>query len=124
MARIPWVFEDPVENTTVFMEINPNEGASPAYQKNFTKKTTTAGRVLLQEGQDAPQQFDFSGVILTENQYNFLVTAWEKRHPVNLTDDLGRTFTIYFESFQPTRKISRTYPWRHDYHATTVIVDA
>lgn len=123
MARIAWIFEDPTEGTTQFMQINPNEGASPTYQKNLSKKSTTAGRTLLQEGQDAAKQFDFSGVILTQAQYEFLYTAWDKRHLVRVTDDLGRQFTIYFESFSPTRKLSRTYPWRHDYQATTVIVD-
>lgn len=123
MARIAWIFEDPTEGTTEFMQINPNEGASPAFQKNLTKKTTTAGRALVQEGQDSVKQFDFSGVILQKSQYDFLYTAWNKRHPVLLTDDLGRQFTIYFESFSPTRKLSRTYPWKHDYQATTVVVD-
>lgn len=123
MARIAWIFEDPTEGTTQYMQINPNEGASPAFQKTLSTKTTTAGRTLLQEGQDPAKQFDFSGVILTQAQYEFLYNAWNKRHPVRLTDDLGRQFTIYFESFTPTRKLSRTYPWRHDYQATTVIVD-
>lgn len=123
MARIAWIFEDPTEGTTEFMQINPNEGASPAFQKNLTKKTTTAGRALVQEGQDSVKQFDFSGVILQKSQYDFLYNAWNKRHPVLLTDDLGRQFTIYFESFSPTRKLSRTYPWKHDYQATTVVVD-
>jgi hypothetical protein len=123
MSRIAWILEDPTEGTVEFMSINPNAGASPAYQKNLTKKTTTAGRTLVQEGQDNTKQFDFSGVILTEDQYNFLYNAWNKRHPVKLTDDLNRTFTIYMESFQPTRQLSRTYPWKHEYQATSVILD-
>lgn len=123
MARIAWIFEDPVEGTTEYMQINPNEGASPSFQKNLTKKTTSAGRPLVQEGQDSLSQFDFSGVILQKSQYDFLYKAWSKRHPVVLTDDLGRRFTIYFESFEPTRKLSRTYPWRHEYHASTVVLE-
>lgn len=123
MARIPWVFEDPTEGTVENMQINPNAGASPAFQKNLTKKTTTLGRPLVQEGQDSVKQFDFSGVILTQSQYEFLYNAWDKRHPVRLTDDLDRTFTIYLESFTPTRQLSRTYPWKHEYQATSVILD-
>ena len=126
MARIAWRFEDPVEGTTELMEINPNAGASPAYEKNLTKHTTTApgadAAVIVFEGSDNVIQFDFSGVILTEAQYEFLYNAWRKRHPVKLTDDLGRSFVIYFESFKPTRKLSRTYPWRHEYQATTVVI--
>lgn len=126
MARIAWRFEDPVEGTVEFMPINPNEGASPSYQKTLTKSTTTApggeARPLVFEGADAVSQFDFSGVLLTQAHYDFILNAWRKRHPVRLTDDLGRTFTIYIESFTPKRDLSRTYPWKHTYQATAVIL--
>ena len=126
MARIGWIFEDAVEGTTQIMSINPNEGASPSYQKSLTKATTTApgedARALIFEGTDQLPQFDISGVILTQAQYEFLYNAWNKRHPVKLTDDLGRTFLIYFESFQPKRKRSRIYPWRHEYQASAVVL--
>lgn len=126
MARIAWRFEDPTESTVEFMEINPNEGASPAFTKSLTKETTTApgglGQTLIYEGADQAVEFGFSGVILTQGQYEFLHTAWSKRHPVNLTDDLGRTFTIYFESFTPTRVRSNHYPWRHTYEARAVVL--
>jgi hypothetical protein len=127
MARIPWRWEDPVDGTVALMPINPNAGASPKYAKTLTKKTTTApgnlARALIFEGPDAVTQFDFSGAILTEAHYNFILNAWRKRHPVKLTDDLGRTFTIYIETFSPERKLSKTYPWRHTYQATAVIVE-
>jgi hypothetical protein len=127
MARIPWRWEDPVEGTVAMMPINPNAGASPKYSKSLTKKTTTApgtlASPLIFEGADAATQFDFSGAILTEDHYQFLLKAWQKRHPVRVTDDLGRTFTIYIESFSPERKLSRTHPWRHSYQATAVVVE-
>lgn len=128
MARIGWRFEDPVEGSVQIMEINPNDGACPNYQKSLTKSTTTApgaeAKALLFEGADQVTQFDFSGVILEKSQYDFLYTAWKKRHPVKLTDDLGRTFIIYFEGFTPSRKAPMTpaHPWRHTYQATTVVI--
>jgi hypothetical protein len=126
-ARIGWRWEDPVEGTVVIMPINPNAGASPKFQKSLSKKTTTApgslGQALIFEGADEPSQFDFSGVLLTEQHYNFILNAWRKRHPVRLTDDLGRTFTIYLESFTPERQRNNTYPWKHTYQATAVIVE-
>jgi hypothetical protein len=124
MARIGWIWEDATDGTTMVMPINPNDGASPAYQKNLTKKTTSAGRTLIQEGAPSPQQFDFSGVLLTKAHYDFVLNLWRKRHPLRLTDDLGRTFTVYLESFTPHRKPSRAgYPWKHDYQATAVILE-
>lgn len=123
-GRIAWQFYDPILSTTLFMEVNPNSGASPDYKKNLTKKTTTApdGQPLIFEGRSDLQQFPFSGVILTEDQYNFLYNAWAKKYAIQITDDLGRVFKIYLETFSPKRKISQTYPWRHDYSADGVIV--
>lgn len=123
--RIGWIFEDVVEGTVQVMQVNPNSGASPAFKKNITTSTTTApgNRVLLFEGSDEPQHFDFSGVILTKDHYDFILAAWQKRHLIRLTDDLGRTFDLYIESFTPTRKpTTAQYPWRHDYQATAIIV--
>lgn len=126
MARVGWRFEDAVEGTVQIMPINPNAGASPKYQKQLTKATTTApgadAQPLIFEGADGVIQFDFSGVLLTQAHYEFVYNAWSKRHPVKLTDDLGRSFVIYFESFSPERQLSRTYPWKHTYQATTVVI--
>lgn len=126
MARIAWRWEDPTEGTVEFMSINPNEGASPSFKKTLTKETTTApggqGSLLIYEGADEPSEFAFSGVLLFQEQYEFLQIAWSKRHLVLLTDDLGRIFTLYLESFTPRRVRSKTYPWRHTFDATAVIV--
>lgn len=126
MSRIAWQWQDTTDGTVEYMPINPNEGASPTFQKQLTKATTTApgglGQVLIFEGADQPSQFDFSGVLLTPAHYDFILRAWKKRHLVRLTDDLGRSFVIYLESFQPQRQLSRTYPWKHTYQATAVIV--
>lgn len=124
MMRIGWIFEDPVAETVLTMQMNPNSGASPDYKKSITRKNTTApgGKVLLFEGNDAPQQFDFSGVILTQAQFEFLYNAWDKRHLIRITDDLLRTYEVYFESFSPKRKVSGTNPWRHEYSASTIIM--
>jgi hypothetical protein len=126
MARIAWRWEDPTEGTVEFMSLNPNEGASPTFAKTLTKATTTAPggqrQVLIYEGADPPVEFPFSGVILTQEQFEFLQIAWSKRHLLQLTDDLGRIFTLYLETFTPQRIRSANYPWRHTYQASAVIV--
>lgn len=126
MARIAWRWEDLTEGTVLYMPINPNEGASPSYRKNLTKATTTApgatGQKLIYEGADEVSDFAFSGAILTQEHYEFILNLWQKRHLLRLTDDLGRVFTVYIESFNPKRMLSKTYPWRHTYDATAVLV--
>lgn len=128
MARIGWQFIDAVEATTETMEINPKDDASPTFEKALTKTSTTAGgstgQVIVFEGADPPAQFNFSGTILTQSQYEFLQTAWEKRHLLTIVDDLGRSFTVYIESFNPKRGLSRTYPWKHTYDMSTVVISS
>lgn len=122
-ARVAWQFYDPVLDITERMEINPNDGASPEYKKNISKKTTSVGAPLIFEGADDLSQFAFSGAILTEGQYNFLKNAWNKRYIIQITDDLGRVLRVYIESFSPKRKHSHKYPWRHDYSASAILVE-
>ncbi|QBQ74877.1 hypothetical protein [Caudovirales GX15bay] len=126
MARIGWIWEDLTEDTTLVMDINPNEGASPSYQKQLTKQSTTApgggANIVIFEGADQPATFSFSGALLTQEHYEFVYNLWAKRHLLRLTDDLGRVFVLYLESFNPKRVRSADYPWRHTYDASAVVV--
>lgn len=125
MARIAWTFYDPAEDETYSWEINPNEGGYPSRTKNVLFEATAApnGQTVAQEGRDTPETFSFSGVILTESQFNTLNTWYEKRNQILLTDDLGREFWIYIKTFSPTRQRSAKYPWRHDYSIEAIILD-
>lgn len=125
MARIAWVFHDPVTLDSYSLPVNPNSGASPEFAKNASRKTTTGpgGATLIFEGADEPQSFNFSGTILTQEQYEAFVEWWDKRRIIQITDDLGRDWNVYFQSFRPTRKISTNFPWRHEYSVEAVVVD-
>lgn len=125
MARIPWQFFDPTTNASYEWEINPNDDGSLQYEKTVNYKATAApsGKTVIFEGRDAPKSTSFSGVVLTEAQYNAMVEWFNKRHQIQITDDLGRVFMIYITKFSPKRKLSRTYPWRHDYTCDYIIVD-
>jgi hypothetical protein len=126
MSRIAWRWEDMTEGTVLYMPINPNEGASPTFQKTLTKQTTTApgtgATTVIFEGADEASTFQFSGALLTQEHYEFVFNLWSKRHLVRLTDDLGRSFVLYFESFSPKRERSAQYPWRHTYEASAVVI--
>lgn len=125
MPVVRWLFEDPNTLDAYTFAVNPSEGGSPSYQKTFSTSTTSApdGNVVLFEGRDAPQRFQFSGVLFTQAEFNAFVTWWEKRYQITVTDDLGRTFSIVIESFSPTRKRARSHPWKHDYQVTAVVVN-
>ncbi len=124
---VRWEFFDPVLSSTYVFDVNPNDGGSPSYEKTITQESTSApdGKPLIFEGQDQVNRLEWSGVILTQAHYDAYVTWWQKRRQIKLTDDYGRQFWIYLTSFKPTRRITgqRTYPWRHDFNVTAVILD-
>lgn len=125
MARIAWVFTDLATADSYVWPINPNDGGSPQYLKTINYQNTAApdGKTLIFEGRDEPATASFSGVLLTEEQYNALYDWWKKRHQVQIEDDLGRKFVIYITKFQPKRERSRTHPWKHTYTCEYVILD-
>jgi hypothetical protein len=113
-----WQFTDPSMATpdTYTFYANPT-GDSPVYQKNLTYQAMLAPGAppLIFEGQDNPTTFSVTGSILVESQYAAFVYWFNKRHPFILTDDTGRQRWIYLTNFSPVRKLSRLYPWRHEY---------
>ncbi len=123
--RIPWQFTDPTDSSFYVWEINPNDDGSLQYEKTVSYKNTSApdGKTIAFEGRDAPLSTSFSGVILTESQYDAMVTWFNKRHQIQIEDDLGRVFYIYITKFSPKRKRSRSYPWRHEYTCEYFILD-
>lgn len=125
MARIPWVFTDLTDASTYSFPINPKDDGSLQYEKSIVYQNTSApdGKTIIYEGRDTPNTTSFSGTILTEDQYNAMVEWFSKRHQIQVVDDLGRTFSIYITKFNPKRKLSRTYPWRHDYTVEYTILD-
>ncbi len=124
MPVIRWTLTDPTDSSTYQFAINPSSGGSPQYEKTITTENTTApgGNVLLFEGSDVPRTTSISGTILSLAHYQAMVTWYQKRHPVVMTDDLGRSLTIYIKSFKPQRKRSVSHRYLHDFTADLVIL--
>ena len=125
MAVNRWIFSDPVTLATYNFEINPSEGGSPSYNKTFVYRSTSApdGKVIVFEGREAPKTLEFSGVLLTEAHFNAFVEWYNKKYQVQVTDDLGREFSIIIESFVPKRERAVHSPWKHSYSVRATIVD-
>jgi hypothetical protein len=124
MTVVKWVFTDPVDASTYTFAINPIGGGSPQLAKQITQKSSSApdGQVTIMEGRDNPRTLEFNGTILDQSQYEAMIEWFGKRHVITITDDLGRTEHIYITDFSPTRKWSRSYPWRHEYSVKAAIV--
>jgi hypothetical protein len=125
MAVVRWTFTDPFTSDVYTFDVNPKEGGSPAYTRNLTQKSTAAadGKTLVFEGRANPLSMDFSGVLLTEAQFNAFVTWWSKKNQIQLTDDLGRTFWVVISEFTPKRERAVQYPWKHSYSVKATVVD-
>jgi hypothetical protein len=125
MAVVRWQFQDLTLLETYTFPVNPKDGFTPGVQKNITRSSTVApdGLTLVWEGTDKPQDVKWSGVILTQAHLDAFTLWAQKRHQIEVTDDLGRVFIIYIESFVPTRAYKTNYPWRHTYEITATIVD-
>lgn len=121
---VRWTFFDPTNGTTYAFAVNPSQGGSPIYRKTISFQNTLApgGAVLIYEGQREAQTSEFSGTILEEAQYNEMVTWFNKRYQIRLTDDLNRVFYIYITEFTPRRERAFHYPWKHSYTVKYTVI--
>lgn len=122
---VRWRFEDPLSLEVHTFEINPSEGGSPSFSKQFQTQNTSApdGKTLIFEGRDTVQRLEFEGTILSEDEYNTFAEWFDKRRQIKIIDDLGREFWVLIESFSPTRVRAASRPWKHTYKVTAIIVD-
>lgn len=122
---VKWEFLDPTDSSTGQFEINPSEGGSPPYSKNMTGQSTVAagGKTIIFEGAFNVPEISFSGTILSESQYGDMVHWFNLKHPIQVTDDLGRVFQIYITKFEPKRVRAQSYPWKHTYSCTAILMD-
>lgn len=122
---VRWNFLDTTTSTTYEFAINPSNGGNPVYKKNIAQQNTVApgGKTLLFEGADSPQELSWDGTVLTQAQHEMFITWFQKRHQVQLTDDLGRSFMIYITEYTPTRQRSIHYPYKFSYNMKAIVVD-
>lgn len=122
---VKWRIYDPISESEVVFDMNPAEGGTFPNVKNITTAERTAPNagVILWEGQDAIRETNVSGVVLTEQQYNFYNDLFNIRHQVRLTDDLGRVMWIYIKDVQWSRIRRANHPWAHQYTMTFIELD-
>lgn len=125
MASHRWKLYDPVDGVEIRFPINPREGALPALERTISSIATAApdGRSLIFEGQQTPQEFSFTGAILSKDHYDFMVNWFNKRRQMRVTDDLGNQWWLMLKSFTPSRKRSHSHPWAADYDAVALVLD-
>jgi hypothetical protein len=125
MAVIKWTLWDPVLGTTLTFPINPAEGFLPEREKTFTMEHTTApnGKFIAFEGPETSIAFNFSGTFLEESSYDFMISWFNKKYQLRLTDDLGNEYWVYLKKFSPKRRRSSNYTWAFTYDAEAVVIN-
>lgn len=119
------VFQVGPEPWTYTWEINANDGGSLSWQKNFFTAPVVGPRVMpvVQEGGLGAATLDFSGIILTQTQYEAMEYWYSKRVLLLLVDDLYREYVGVFASWQPHRERRASNFWYHSYEATFQVLE-
>jgi hypothetical protein len=122
---VRWSFYDPITLVSYEFEVNPREGGTPGRRKNITSQTTSAsdGQAIIMEGAREPMTYEFSGTLLTEDQYNTFLEWFDLARQIQVTDDLGRQFWIFITEFSPKRERAIHFPWKHSYSIKATILD-
>lgn len=124
MSVVRWTLYDPVAIVTYTFALNPNLGGTPSRRKRITYQNTSApgGLTLIYEGQDEVSELSWDGTLLTEAELIALNSWFDIRRQLLLTDDLGRSFWVYIQTFEPKRVRAATAPWKHTYSMKVVVL--
>mgnify|MGYP006266608425 CR=1 FL=1 len=133
--RNAWKFTDPVTNDIYYMEINPKEDSgSNVIQKNtkYQASVSTYRDIFNNIRVDAVvaagfgksvENFSYSGVIYTKDQFDTLTEWFTKDYAWQIRDDLGREFLIYVDKFSTDRVRSVKHQWKHTYNFSGIIIE-
>ena len=128
-----WILQDPKADESWTMPINPDRMTSPHPKKSLRHAygVWLGGKPYGPESRDAIRTFltppsltewQWEGVIRSEEHYQAYVHWTEKSHEVRVTDHLGRTWEVLFSRFEPEdRRPMKNVPWRLRYKVTAQI---
>lgn len=125
MAKVAWTLHDPADGSHYVFETNPAKGEAAAeisYKHSVGDSSLTDLGPVSYQPQDPVRTGQWSGRILTKDQYYNLWTWYGKAHVLDLTDDLGRVQHVYLTGFNPQRKANSSNPWFHSYTMDYTVV--
>lgn len=122
LERVPWIFRDIAAGDEYEFAVNPLNCSIPVVEKRVSTQYTASGKPVTWEGRSTVPVISFSGTILHQEHYEVMLEWLEKSTQISLTDDLDRKFWVFLTEFSPTRKYHYSYPWRHEYSASAIII--
>ena len=133
MSRVPWLWYDEVEDETYAMPVNPYEDSGSNGIGRLTQYTVNAARYqddsgvdrignLVYYGSDDVPRHTYNGRLYTQQQVQDFMAVVAKNYPLEVTDDLDRSFQVFIENFTLDRVRSNKDPWKHEYTLTFIVI--
>lgn len=122
-VRVPWLFTDYSLAMIYEFAVNPLEATMGATEKSLNTEPLAYGGSVIYEGQPPVQTITFSGTIISETQYLIMRSWVNEQKQVQVTDDLGQKYWVFFTRFSPSRKPRPGYPWMMEYSCEGIILD-
>ena len=132
--RIAWTFTDPVTSEIYRWEVNPREDAGSNAINRTVGYSSMAGMhrgangedrmdTILFESNVQQQTFSYTGAVYTSQQYAIMEDWCSRDYPLQLTDDLGRSWLVMVTQFTPARLRSRQSPYKHSYTFSGIVLE-
>lgn len=106
MTVVRWVFFDPSDSSSYTVPVNPNQMTSPFPDKNteLGVQSPVTGQYRISRLPTMPVEWSFGGRIYDAAHHDALL-EWSKRpNLIEVTDHLGRTFSVLLKEFAPTER--------------------
>lgn len=124
---VRWTFDDPTVPESFTVPINPNEMGSPHQVRDIAMAAGSLGGLnrirIVDKVPQVPKEWAFGGVIRTKEHHDELLRWTKKKHPIHVSDHLGRTFEVIIKNFEPVdRTPTPNVPWRLRFTLTTFLL--
>jgi hypothetical protein len=129
MSRRGWILYDPTTSEIYTLPTNPNadngsfnisKGSGYTLSGLSSYQDTSGnfrfGDTLIHQRPGEQRQFSFEGNVYSLSELEALETWVRKPRAVHLTDDLNRTFVVFFRELRPKRVRSNN----HEKHSYTI----
>lgn len=133
MSRTAWKFTDPETLEEYLFPVNPFQDSGVSYNKNFRYLASITARksgfgldtisTVINQSHIDVKTPSYTGYTYTEEQFDNMQYWANKNYPVELSDDLGRSWLIRIRSFKPERVRSRSFPYKHRYVLEFIILE-
>lgn len=127
-----WIFHDPDLDETWTVPINPNSMTDPENRtraftfgiRSRSSNISAAGAIRGIETASPIVEWEFGGVIHTQEHHDNLEYWARKPGEIEITDHFGRTWVVLMKTFEPTeRRPTPSKPWRFTYEARAEVLE-